>query len=642
VGFDKGASPRNPHHRIMTTSSDLTQFGTSVVLLLIFYAVGSAFFVSRSSPLQEQRRRLSWLLTTFAALVVTAVGTRYAVAVWWEGIEGLEVYTPLDPMTWITPDQHKSGEHPMSRALCLFFLAYCVVDSLVGMLHYPEMVDVGYVHHSFYIVLLGYLLHTRQTLLFAVCGVEELPTLIVGLSELLGAGSNPRLSVGVIFFLTRVSYHVWISVRAIDSLNPLLYWVSSVVLVQHVCWFQAFVAKGTLPSKRKQQQQQQRQRQQQQQQHGDGAGAPVNERSLWAVASRHLVIFCIIVVGQALLHATLTLNVVRAAIAPMRSNAAWMHFSIDEGLRAMAWALYLLGGHLFVLVFTVRRLVRALRDVYTSSFIDEAISSQRIIYSISWEDPAVERALLGLGGEDVILTISSAGCNVLDYLIEGPKAIVACDLNVAQLAMLDLKLASIHHLEHAQFFALWARSDASVFAAAYARTLRPSLVLDSSRLFWDTNGEELFRNNIFFAGTSGFAARLTRGALSACGVLRKMEQCVRTQRSLDPSGLGMRLVASVARAARRRADVADRLAAPPAQRVDRQNPGVPPNAHVDTQQLLLPCLRGRRVDRGLLPALPAKGALCRPPPGGGACRPASRAALRSREAARRLHRRIAP
>ena len=393
-------------------------------------------------------------------------------------------------------------------------------------------------HHAFYAVLLCYLLHNRQTILFAICGVEELPTLIVGASHLFGGAANPRFSVGVVFFLTRVTYHVWITIRAIDSLNPLLYWVSSVVLVQHVSWFQAFVAKGTLPSKR-------------QQRSSDKAAdekaadeKAVDEKALWAVASRHLVAFMLIVLGQALLHGALTIAVLRAAFDPGRHDGAFLEFTPREWVEKGAWAAYILSGHVFVLVYTVRRLVHTLRDVYAASFIDGAIDARRIIYNISWEDPAVERELLGLGGQDVILTIASAGCNVLDYLIEKPKAIVACDLNVAQLAVLDLKLAAIQTLDHAPFFALWAKSDVTVFDEHYERTLRPALALESSRAFWDANGHELFRHNFFFAGTSGFAAWLMRCGMRACGVLGLIGDSMRRHAPPNVRSVGMRALAA--------------------------------------------------------------------------------------------------
>ena len=56
----------------------------------------------------------------------------------------------------------------------------------------------------------------------------------------------------------------------------------------------------------------------------------------------------------------------------------------------------------------------------------------------------------------MVLTISSAGCNVLDYLLEKPKHITAVDLNEAQLAVLDLKLACVAaKMPQHDFFALW-------------------------------------------------------------------------------------------------------------------------------------------------------------------------------------------
>ena len=297
--------------------SDLAIFGGSACALLAFYAFGSAFFISRSRPLEEQRRRLSWLLTTFAALVVTVVGTRYAVAAWFWGVSSdVELYTPFRPMLYLADGTAALAlpEEAVSRGLCLFFLAYCAVDTVVGAMQYPEQIDIGFLHHGFYAGLLSYLLYTRQTLLFAICGVEELSTLLVGLTQLLGVGDNPNFAVSIAFFLTRVSYHSFITVRAMDSLNPLLYWVSSVILIQHVSWFQAFVAKGTMPSKRRQPR---------------AAGPPVNERALWELASRHLLTFVLITLGQALLSVYLTVSVLRAVSAahtPASRHGASSHF----------------------------------------------------------------------------------------------------------------------------------------------------------------------------------------------------------------------------------------------------------------------------------------------------------------------------
>ena len=428
------------------------------------YAFGAAFLVSRHRPLADQRRQLSWLLTTFAALVVTVVGSYYAFGAWWQGVSSaVELYRPSDPMQWLRPSGGGAPEEPVSRHLCLFFLAYCGVDSVLGALHYPEQIDVGYYHHALYSVLLCYLLHTRQTLLFAICGVEELPTLLVGGNHLLGDGGNPRFGVGVVFFLTRVSYHCWITARALDRLDPLLYWVSSVLLITHVGWFQSYLAKGSLPSKRQSRAAARVATGGSTGMQGGASAGPLHERALWSMATRHLLVFVAMLVGQALLHSTLTARVLRAAMQPPAADGE----RGGEWCRAAAWAAYVCVGNLLVVAYTVRRLARALRDVYTANFISDSLVARRIIYNISWEDPAVEVAELRLGQTDVILTIASAGCNVLDYLIEKPAGIVAADLNEAQLALLDLKLASLAALDHAAFFALWARSDAAVFEASY-------------------------------------------------------------------------------------------------------------------------------------------------------------------------------
>jgi S-adenosylmethionine-diacylglycerol 3-amino-3-carboxypropyl transferase len=48
---------------------------------------------------------------------------------------------------------------------------------------------------------------------------------------------------------------------------------------------------------------------------------------------------------------------------------------------------------------------RLFRTLYASS----------LVYNTCWEDPVVDRQAFNLTPEDVLLVITSAGCNVLDY-----------------------------------------------------------------------------------------------------------------------------------------------------------------------------------------------------------------------------------
>src|SRR6202007_2116423 len=54
------------------------------------------------------------------------------------------------------------------------------------------------------------------------------------------------------------------------------------------------------------------------------------------------------------------------------------------------------------------------------------------IYAFNWEDPRVDHQLLDISKDDVILAITSAGDNILDYLQKSPRRIHAVDLNPSQ------------------------------------------------------------------------------------------------------------------------------------------------------------------------------------------------------------------
>ena len=64
---------------------------------------------------------------------------------------------------------------------------------------------------------------------------------------------------------------------------------------------------------------------------------------------------------------------------------------------------------------------------------------------------------------------------MLDRLLDGTGHIVAADLNAAQNALLELKLAGLRALTYEQFFQLFAQSNRRLFDSLYAPTLRPLL-----------------------------------------------------------------------------------------------------------------------------------------------------------------------
>jgi betaine lipid synthase len=50
------------------------------------------------------------------------------------------------------------------------------------------------------------------------------------------------------------------------------------------------------------------------------------------------------------------------------------------------------------------------------------------IYAFTWEDSRVDARMLKVNHDDVILALTSAGCNILSFALEKPKRIHAVDL----------------------------------------------------------------------------------------------------------------------------------------------------------------------------------------------------------------------
>lgn len=110
------------------------------------------------------------------------------------------------------------------------------------------------------------------------------------------------------------------------------------------------------------------------------------------------------------------------------------------------------------------------------------------VYNQIWEDPRVDLEALELDGESRILTISSGGCNALNYLVEEPESVTAVDLNRYHIYLLQLKLAALRHLpDHESFFKFFGNGKHSSNLTSYEKHIAPHLD-DDARGFWQSNG----------------------------------------------------------------------------------------------------------------------------------------------------------
>jgi S-adenosylmethionine-diacylglycerol 3-amino-3-carboxypropyl transferase len=99
------------------------------------------------------------------------------------------------------------------------------------------------------------------------------------------------------------------------------------------------------------------------------------------------------------------------------------------------------------------------------------------VYNQIWEDPRVDLLALNLvPDQSRLLTISSGGCNVLNYLIERPAAIAAIDMNRSHISLLRLKLAALKHLPgYDEFYLFFGCGDDAANRLHYDLYLRQHL-----------------------------------------------------------------------------------------------------------------------------------------------------------------------
>jgi S-adenosylmethionine:diacylglycerol 3-amino-3-carboxypropyl transferase len=114
-----------------------------------------------------------------------------------------------------------------------------------------------------------------------------------------------------------------------------------------------------------------------------------------------------------------------------------------------------------------------------------------IRYAQCWEDADVLLAGLAVEAGDRCLSIASAGDNTLALLTRQPGRVIALDLNAAQLACLELRVAAYRRLDHAGLLALIGSRESGERAGLY-QYCRGDLS-PGARRFWDDRPGEINR-----------------------------------------------------------------------------------------------------------------------------------------------------
>jgi S-adenosylmethionine-diacylglycerol 3-amino-3-carboxypropyl transferase len=78
----------------------------------------------------------------------------------------------------------------------------------------------------------------------------------------------------------------------------------------------------------------------------------------------------------------------------------------------------------------------------------DGVQLDELIFTLSWEDPALDVEALPVSSNTRIATVASGGCNALTFLLHDPQFVYAFDYNLTQVWTLQLKVAAFRTLEH--------------------------------------------------------------------------------------------------------------------------------------------------------------------------------------------------
>lgn len=124
------------------------------------------------------------------------------------------------------------------------------------------------------------------------------------------------------------------------------------------------------------------------------------------------------------------------------------------------------------------------RIYYNDQLRKHAQFKNEYIYAFTWEDPRVDHRLLKIRESDVVLCVTSAGDNALDYLLgANPRRIHTVDLNPNQNHLLELKIAALQSLPYEDVWRMFGEGKYPGFRQTLISRLSPHMSSQAFQ-FW--------------------------------------------------------------------------------------------------------------------------------------------------------------
>ena len=138
-----------------------------------------------------------------------------------------------------------------------------------------------------------------------------------------------------------------------------------------------------------------------------------------------------------------------------------------------------------------------------------------IIYAQCWEDPEIDRRAFKIGCDDVVFSITSGGCNVLAFLADNPKRVIALDLSPYQNYLLDLKIAAFREFNYGELLEFMGLLFSERRLELYYR-LRTHLKYESKK-YWDEQQKKIVSGIIHCGRYEKYMQMLKKGLSTLVG-----------------------------------------------------------------------------------------------------------------------------
>jgi S-adenosylmethionine-diacylglycerol 3-amino-3-carboxypropyl transferase len=129
--------------------------------------------------------------------------------------------------------------------------------------------------------------------------------------------------------------------------------------------------------------------------------------------------------------------------------------------------------------------------------INGQVPLSSLIFTLNWEDPESDVKAIDMKAGQSLLTITSGGCNTLNFLLNDPETIYSIDINPAQTWLMEFKIAGIKNLSHDEFISLLGLKECEDRLFLFSKIQHD--LSKEANAFWNSN-IKLIKKGILFNG----------------------------------------------------------------------------------------------------------------------------------------------